>query len=221
MRVPVDKGGNGLNISFWVDPICPWCWVTHRWVADDVAPRRDLDVSWEPISLFFKNNPEPGGDSYRKRWRTHRLLRIMESVRADRGNDGFFRAYRALGAKTQHERDLEFDPAPVLEAAGLDPAHAAAYEDESWDAEIRRRMDIGLELVGQDVGTPIIALDDSEGKRAGFFGPVITRVPREEDSLRLWDAVVMAASVPGFWELKRTRTEDPDLGSPPSPDELR
>lgn len=210
-----------MNISFWVDPACPWCWVTHRWVVDDVARRRDLDISWEPISLYWKNNPEPGNDYYRAVWRTHRLLRIIESVRTAYGDRGFFRAYRALGSKTHHERDLEFDPAPVLESAGLDPSHAAAYEDESWDAEIRRRMDVGMELVGEDVGTPIIALDDSEGKRVGIFGPVITRIPQGEDSLRLWDAVTMAAAVPGFWELKRTRTEKPDLGEPPSLDELR
>ena len=216
MGRPVATGGGGLDIWFWVDPRCPWCWVTHLWVTNDVARRRELNINWEPISLFWKNNPEPGGEYHAKAWRTHRLLRVMESVRSEAGNRGFFRAYRALGTKTQYEGDYEFDPAPALEAAGLDPAHAAAYEDEKWDAEIRRRMDVGMELVGEDVGTPIIALDDAAGKRVGIFGPVITRIPQGEDSLRLWDAVTMAAVVPGFWELKRTRFEQPDLGDPPA-----
>jgi len=187
--------------------------VTARWVVDEVRPHRGLEVTWQPISLYFKNQPEPGSEYHDPVWRTHRLLRVLESVRAAGGD--VERLYLEYGRRIHHERELEFDPADALEAAGLDRDHAEAFDDESWDAEIRRRMDIGLALCGDDVGTPIIAMDDKRGERAGYFGPVITRVPDTETSLELWDALRTMVSVPGFWELKRTRTERPEFGDPP------
>ena len=98
---------------------------------------------------------------------------------------------------------------------GLDPALAAAFDDDSWDAEIAARMNRGLELTGTDVGTPIIALDRDGGGRVALFGPVITRVPKGETALRLWDSFVNMAAIPGFWEVKRTRTERPEFGDRP------
>ena len=106
--------------------------------------------------------------------------------------------------------------AQILEAVALDVAHAAAYDDNSWDAVIRDRMDAGLALVGTDVGTPIIAFDTAGG-RTGIFGPVITRVPEGDEALALWDAMVTMTTTEGFWELKRTRTERPDFGVRPRP----
>jgi hypothetical protein len=188
--------------------------VTARWVVDEVAPARDLQITWQPISLFFKNEPEPGSEYHDPVWFTHRLLRVLESVRADGGD--VQRLYLEYGRRIHHEQDRAFDVADALQAVNLDAAHAAAFDDESWDAEIRRRMDIGLALCGNDVGTPIIAMDDKDGNRAGYFGPVITRVPDTETSLQLWDALRTMISVPGFWELKRTRTEGPEFGDPPT-----
>jgi hypothetical protein len=86
---------------------------------------------------------------------------------------------------------------------------------KKWDAEIRKRMKAGLDLTGDDVGTPIIALDDVDGNRVALFGPVITEVPKTETSLQLWDGFVAVARVPGFWELKRTRTKRPEFGKRP------
>ena len=100
-------------------------------------------------------------------------------------------------------------------AVGLDPSYAEAAEDEKWDTEIRTRMDAGLELTGQDVGTPIIALDDRDGVKQAYFGPVISAVPPTEDSLAMWDALVAMMNVKGFWELKRTRQVGPDFGERP------
>ena len=188
--------------------------MTARWVVDEVAPARDLQVTWQPISLFFKNEPEEGTPSYEAVFFTHRLLRVLESVRAAGGD--VEQLYLEYGRRIHHEQDREFGAADALRSAGLDESHAAAFDDESWDAEIRRRMDIGLALCGDDVGTPIIAMDDKDGKRAGYFGPVITRVPDHETSLELWDALRTMVSVPGFWELKRTRTEGPEFGDPPT-----
>ena len=187
--------------------------MTARWVVDEVAPARDLKVTWQPISLFAKNEPEEGSGSYDAVWFTHRLLRVLESVRAAGGD--VQQLYLEYGRRIHHEQDRDFDVADALRAVGLDAAHADAFDDGSWDAEIRTRMDAGLALCGDDVGTPIIAMDDKHGNRAGYFGPVITRVPDTETSLELWDALRTMVSVPGFWELKRTRTERPEFGDPP------
>jgi len=103
----------------------------------------------------------------------------------------------------------------ALSSAGLDGSHSEAYHDEAWDDEIRTRMDAGLELAGDDIGTPIIAFDNAAGVRVGIFGPVITRVPDRNLSLQLWDGLTAVMAVPGFWELKRTRTERPEFGDRP------
>lgn len=191
--------------------------MTARWVVDEVTPDRDVRVEWEPISLMFKNDPEPGSNRHRTSSRTHGMLRVMESVRTKLGNEGVFRAYWAFGAHIHHDRNLfDFDVAEVLTSIGIDSGHVRAFDDRSWDGEIRRRMDAGLALVGNDVGTPIIAMEDSRGDRVGVFGPVITRAPGREDSLRLWDGLVAVTTVPGFWELKRTRTEGPEFGERPA-----
>ncbi|MCO8128895.1 disulfide bond formation protein DsbA [Acidimicrobiia bacterium EGI L10123] len=188
--------------------------MTARWVVDEVAPARDLQVTWQPISLFFKNEPEEGSEYHEPVWFTHRLLRVLESVRSEGGD--VEQLYLEYGRRIHHDKDRDFDVADALDAVGLDVIHAKAFDDDAWDAEIRTRMDIGLALCGDDVGTPIIAMDDKHGNRAGYFGPVITRVPDTETSLELWDALRTMISVPGFWELKRTRTEKPDFGDPPT-----
>ena len=189
--------------------------MTARWVVDEVQPQRDVRIQWQPISLFFKNEPEPGDRGYDRVQQTHRYLRVMESLRRAEGDDAVQPFYWELGRRIHHDGVVEFDVAEALTAAGFDPSHAAAFDDDAWDDEIRQRMDAGLALVGDDVGTPIIAFDDDEGNRVGLFGPVITKVPSTERSLRLWDGLVAVATVPGFWELKRTRTEGPDRGERP------
>lgn len=147
----------------------------------------------------------------------------MESVRREYGNEGFFRAYWAFATLIHHDgRLFDLDIPQVLAGCNLDPSHHRAFDEKAWDAVIKERMDAGLALVGNDVGTPIIAMDGQDG-RVGIFGPVITAVPPTEDSLRLWDIVVEATRTPSFWELKRTRTERPDFGRrpdgvPPAPD---
>jgi hypothetical protein len=189
--------------------------VTARWVVEEVAPERDLRITWQPISLFEKNQPPEDSPYHGRVRRSHQYLRVMESVRAAEGDDAVFPLYWELASRIHHDGELEFDPADALRAAGLDVAHAAAFDDDRWDDEIRARMGKGLALVGDDVGTPIIALDDVDGNRVGMFGPVITKVLDRERSLQLWDGFVCMATLPGFWELKRTRTERPDIGERP------
>ncbi len=206
-----------MNIDFWVDPACPFCWATARWAVDEVQPHRDIDITWQPISLFFKNEPDPESEYYEPVWFTHRLLRVMESVRVAEGNEAVFKLYWELGARIHHDKDLDFSAVDALTAVGLDTSHAAAFDDESWDAVIRTKMDDGLDLVGNDVGTPIIAFENSDGVRAGYFGPIISRVPSTEKSVAMWDALVTMMDVDSFFELKRTRTEGPQPGDRPLP----
>ena len=207
-------------VEFWVDPVCPWCWVTARWMLERVQPATGVSVIWQPISLLFKNQPAPDSDYYPPVAATHRMLRVMEHVRSTDGDDATARLYHRLGSRIHHDRILDADSTAVnlgaeLAAVGLDAAYAGSAGDDTLDVIIRERMQKGLDLVGTDVGTPIIALDGPDGSRVGVFGPVITRVPDIEASVELWRAMVTLARTDGFWELKRTRTQRPDFGERP------
>jgi hypothetical protein len=189
--------------------------VTARWVVDEVAPHRDLNLIWQPISLLFKNDPAPESDYWRNSYRGHQALRIMESVRSEHGEGPTFDWYWQCATRIHHDRDRSFEFSDALAKIGLDPSLAAAADDDRWDDEIRRRMDEGLALVGDDVGTPIIAFRCDDGTKRGIFGPVITKVPDTEQSIAFWDAMKVFTTTDGFWELKRTRSERPDFGRRP------
>lgn len=207
--------GMATEVEFWVDPICPWCWVTSRWVVEAVAPQRDLNITWQPISLLVKNDPPEDSEYYDGALLGHRALRIMEAIRAEHGDGPILDWYRQCGTRIHHDGERPIDFEAALTAVGLDVALASAADDERWDAEIRRRMDEGLALVGSDVGTPIIAFRCDDGVKRGIFGPVITQVPDPDTAVRFWDAVQVFVTTEGFWELKRTRTESPEFGDRP------
>ena len=180
-----------------------------------------MDVNWRPISLLFKNEPAEDSDYYGPSKFTHDLMRVMESVRAaadtpEAGNADVFKLYWEAGSRIHHDGNRDFTATELLESVGLDTSHAAAFDDESWDATIRAEMEAGLALVGNDVGTPIIAIDRSDGERAGFFGPVISKVPPKEQGLAMWDGLVAMMDVDSFFELKRTRSGDLDFGDRPA-----
>lgn len=190
--------------------------MTARWVVDEVRPHRDLEVTWQPISLFFKNGPDPESDHYAAVFKTHQMLRVLEAARAEHGDGAVEPLYWEFGRRIHHDQQLEeFSIADAVESVGHPRILADAADDDAWDAEIRTRMDVGLALAGDDIGTPIIACNDCLGNRQGYFGPVITRVPPTKDSLKMWDALIAMMDVQGFWELKRTRTERPDFGDRP------
>ena len=122
----------------------------------EIAPERDLNVVWEPISLLIKNDPKPDSSHYAPLVWTYGLLRVLESVRATEGEARVGDLYVEYGRRIHHDGEREWEVGLALEAVGLDASHAAAFSDEQWDAEIKNRMDAGLALVGNDVGTPII-----------------------------------------------------------------
>ena len=211
-----DPPGDSVTttVRFWLDPLCPYCWVTSLWLRD-VAPQRDLEISWQPISLLVKN--EVGEDSpwFDVATWGFRMLRVMESVRAGHGDGAVGDLYLEIGRRVFHDKSTEFPAVDALEAVGLPGEHAAAFDDEAWDAEVMRRHHEGLALVGNDVGTPIIGIPGRDGNEVGVFGPVITTKPVGDDATALWDATVTLARTPEFFELKRTRTSRPDPGPRP------
>lgn len=209
------------KVQFWVDPACPWCWMTAQWVVGEVEPHRDLDITWQPISLLFKNQPDPESPYYGPALTGHRLLRVMQNVRTHHGETAAKQWYLRSATGIHHEgwgqqSNIVDQLGRVLAELGFDPELAAAATDEQFDDDIMERMDQGIALVGNDVGTPIISFTDEHGVERGIFGPVISEVPRGDAALAFWDAMLVFANNDAFWELKRTRTRRPDLSTRPN-----
>lgn len=207
-----------MRIDFFLDPGCPWCWLTSRWIVE-VAPQRDLDVHWRAMSLLRKNEGDLDDTLLPIVTATHGMLRVLDAVRETAGNQSVGRLYTELGARIHHDHEHppEIDVAQVLEETGLDPHLAEASTDEARDAAIAADMDEAFAMAGTDVGTPIVAFE----RRAAYFGPVVTPAPTGDSALRAFDAVAALALEPGFFELKRTRTVEPEMGERPAPPSAR
>src|ERR1700733_11364467 len=126
-------------VRFWVDPVCPWCWTTSQWIRRITADK-DLDITWEPISLLVKNDTQPDSKFYGTVFWTRGLLRVMESVREAGQGDRLGELYTEYGRRIHHLGEREWDPALALAAVGLDESHAKAADDESWDEPLLKRM---------------------------------------------------------------------------------
>jgi 2-hydroxychromene-2-carboxylate isomerase len=193
-------------VDFWFDPSCPWAWMTSRWV-DEVAKHRDLEVTWHIMSLAVLNEDKDVSESYRAFFpRALRYTRLVAAVRELEGQGIVKPLYDALGMRIHpggSKNPDEVIPAALAEL-GL-PAEYLRYADsDEYDAQMRASHFDGIDRVGQEVGTPVIAVDG-----VAFFGPVISPAPKGEQALALWDGVVAAARYDGFFELKRSRTRDP------------
>ena len=214
------------DINFYFDPLCPFAWMTSKWVRT-VTAQRDYTVDWRFISLRIINahidydaHFPPGYEAGHTAGL--RLLRVAAKARAEHGRAAVGRLYAAVGARAfDTAPDSEqSDPGfrgnrafaePVLVEAGLPAELADALDDESFEAELRAETDEALALTGKDIGTPIIHFQPPDG--VAFFGPVISRLPDEADAGRLWDHVIGLAAFPGFAELKRSLRERPQLAS--------
>ena len=197
-----------MHVRFWFDPACPFCWITSRWLVR-VATQREVTIEWSPISLLLKNGTGEGEPFFAEVTASHGMLRTVEALRAAGQGHRIGELYTELG-RVLHVEGTTVDLRAVLTGLGLDPAFAAAADDAEHDAAVRTSMDEGLALVGDAVGTPIIAVDRPDGTgRIGLFGPVITELPDVEASLRLWDGFLAMVATDGFFELKRTRSSAP------------
>ena len=211
------------DLHFWFDPVCPFAWMTSRWVRL-VAAQRTYEVEWRPISLRLLNRHVDYDSHFPPEYEAGhtaglRLLRVVARTRAEHGAAAVGPLYEALGqrvfmgrrptASVPRRLDRGELLPEALAEAGLPAALAEALEDGSWDDELQAETDAALALTGKDVGTPILHFQPPEG--VAFFGPVISRLPDEADAVRLWDHVVGLASFPGFAELKRSLRELPQL----------
>jgi len=194
------------TVDFWFDPSCPWAWMASRWVGE-VAQHRPIDVTWHIMSLAVLNENNDVDEEYRAFFpRALRYTRLVAAVRELKGQQTVKPLYDALGTRIHpgHRKDVDAIISESLAEVGL-PVDLARYADsDEYDPQMRASHFDGIGRVGQDVGTPVIAIGDT-----AFFGPVISPAPTGEQAAALWDNVVGLAGYDGFFELKRSRTREP------------
>jgi hypothetical protein len=195
-----------ITADFWFDPSCPWAWMASRWV-DEVARLRQFEVRWHVMSLAVLNeNNEPDVEFAEFFPRALRYTRLIAAAGELHGQKAVKDLYDTLGVRIHPgaRRDVEAIIAESLAEAGL-PVELAHYADsDEFDPQMRASHFDGIARVGQDVGTPVIAVGD-----AAFFGPVMSPAPTGDQALALWDGVLALAQYDGFFELKRSRTREP------------
>jgi len=214
------------DLHFYFDPVCPFAWLTSKWVRV-VAAQRDYSVDWRFISLRILNSHIDYAAHFPPNYEEGhtaglRLLRVAARVRAEHGRDAVGPLYEAIGTRI-FDTSRDVDPLsasdqgaqhtlePLLRDVGLPTDLAEALDDKALDDEIRAETEEALALTGRDVGTPILHFQPPGG--TALFGPVISRLPSADEAGGLWDHVVALAAFPGFAELKRSLRERPQLAS--------
>ncbi|MFM7963562.1 MAG: DsbA family protein [Actinomycetota bacterium] len=209
------------DLQFFFDPVCPWAYITSRWVTE-VQQQRNYDVSWKFISLFMINDERGYGEG-KQAWRDGHFaglqaLRVASAARTSAGNDAVAAVYTALGKAIHADKRRPESSGgmhnllrEVLTEAGLNPDWAKSADDELHDEVIRYETKAALEATGKDVGTPILIFNPGSAEQSSFFGPVISKIPRGQDALRLWDAVYTLATTSGMAELKRSLRATPSF----------
>lgn len=200
--------------DFWFDPVCPWAWITSRWLLE-VERVRPVTARWHVMSLAYLNARRELSAGYQKSmdsaWGPVRIVIAAGQHAAKAGddvNETLLRLYTALGTRL-HEQKLAREPATyraALEEAGLPGSLVEAADTEAYDEALIESHHGGMDQVGTDVGTPVISVSGT-----AFFGPVVTPIPRGEAAGKLWDGVLLVAGTDGFFELKRTRDREPSF----------
>jgi hypothetical protein len=211
------------DVEFFFDPICPWAWITSRFTIE-VARQRDLEVDWKFICLRMVNETKDYDREFPAGYvNAHgggrRMLRIAAAARDHGGNEAVAALYSALGeelhtgGRSAEIREADYRVIDdAVAAAGLPSDLVSRGEDEGLDVVLREETELGLSRTGKDVGTPIVTLAPGTDREASIFGPVIARVPRGEEALRIWDATELLIRTPGFAELKRSARDRPTFG---------
>jgi protein-disulfide isomerase-like protein with CxxC motif len=193
------------NVDLWVDPICPWAWITSRWLLE-AADVRNLKVNFHVMSLSILNDgrdlSEKHVEAFAKAWAP---VRVLIAAQERHGNEIIEPLYSAMGTRyhVRGEKELDQMITNALRDVGLEADLAEAASSTEFDEALRVSHREGMDPVGYDVGTPVIHVGD-----VAFFGPVVTPAPKGEAAGKLFDGVMLVASTPGFYEIKRTRTDE-------------
>ncbi|WP_125777858.1 disulfide bond formation protein DsbA [Antribacter gilvus] len=195
-------------VDVYVDPLCPFAWITSRW-ALEVAAQREVELTFKLMSLYLLNKDRDIPADYRAKIEASRGIgRVAAAVQADHGPEAFSAFYTAAGTRIHNEGDTDYlaVATAALAEAGLPAALVEAAGTDAYDESLALSHEAGMAPVGEDVGTPTLHVDG-----VAFFGPVLTRIPRGEDALRIFDGARALAAYPHFFELKRSRTERPEF----------
>jgi hypothetical protein len=204
------------DVEVFIDPSCPWAWITSRWVLE-VAPQRDLSVFWRSYCLEIRDDygvAPTVPEEFRQRALdshaiSHRMLRIFEAARAEAGEGAVGRLYTEWGRRFFLPRRPEAGEllAACIAAADLDVTLIDAADHEKWDSPIRDAMDVAYAFGGPKTQTPTIVVRADPPH--GFKGPVMAPAPEGDAALRLWDAVQVLSEHGGFFEITRPRANPP------------